>query len=681
MPLVFCQDNVYDNEERTFLWEMAERYVNEREFAFSSEDLATYRDQLLARQVDPRAELKKQQLKAFIPKAISYMDEDELLYWQAIIAEAYVLSLFQYNFYKLLNRKQLFAESEANLLWYRQHLIRLTKALPREDCEFDESDYQLLPSVYDPGFTVADWLRDQFGMLMQTPSVAMREWLSEMNWHRLYWVWAGGNGGLLSGILDLESVKSGIDKAGHAARNLDLPMEMLGYLSWALYFARLLINIGLFLKHTINPWMSEDEKAIPLEKRALMQWDQRKFIMLNDLVWGVINLVTIYWLTSNVSKQAGAWGGVLTIFLMLIDVAIAYWELSEKTTQYNNACSEIDKKIDSTRKKQDELLAANAIQSMLQVLKVKQYLLLFAKDEASAKKSATEEVIKLAEKLDINTCNRLLSMEKQLVSLREEKTLLDFDWKYEKKKLKANLICSSLFVPDLAMILVTCFPYFLHGMIISTAILSAFVVGGGVFAMLLTAGQTYYCKQQDINKLREKLQAVDEKLAVISTQKGGLDFNRQKKYELEETRLILEREYLTKKIRYERYNQIFSCSVQMLFPVLVLGSLFLSGPMTVLVIAAFIVLALTIKLSLMHMAPKEVNNELIGAAEQLSALDDSENETIEVVECNVNDTKPSSTVDGALKFGLFAHPLSFKSCAQTDTDLMPDVPAFVECVS
>lgn len=73
---------------------------------------------------------------------------------------------------------------------------------------------------------------------------------------------------------------------------------ILPYLAWCFLLPRLLTNLFLLLKHTIpGPWMSEEEKSIPLKTRLEAQAQRRWFELGNDSVWVGIGLINCFVLT------------------------------------------------------------------------------------------------------------------------------------------------------------------------------------------------------------------------------------------------------------------------------------------------------------------------------------------------------------------------------------------------
>ncbi|WP_133130148.1 hypothetical protein [Legionella yabuuchiae] len=161
-------------------------------------------------------------------------------------------------------------------------------------------------------------------------AVAVRNFMNDINERRLYWVWGEG---MTASILSV--LPETLAQRNQAQTVLAAPDFYLGSLSWSLYYARFGLNLSLLLKHTFQgPWMNKREKKyIPPHERFLTQWNQRKFTLLNDLVWATVNLVTFAWLAG--SGMLGYWGNALTVGLLLVDASLTIWRIHEESTRFN----------------------------------------------------------------------------------------------------------------------------------------------------------------------------------------------------------------------------------------------------------------------------------------------------------------------------------------------------------
>lgn len=581
--------------EEGISWGVGVRHFNQAKssamdsYLLSDADFKACRTGIRRAQHETTLEIKQAQLASFQPALLPVMDEATLIYWERLFKQAFLLALFQYNLNCSLVRKQRKASDLALLKSYERALAKINDALNRKQApiviqgSIDEADITHDLKQDNPS-RVPCCLQGPY-----TPCVAIRETLSEMNWYRLYWVWAGGNGGLLAAVLSLPGVKSHYDKEGKMAQKLDMPLNILGYLSWTLYYLRFILNLLMMLKHLLPVG---ENKKFSLKERFAIQWAQRKFTMMNDLVWGTVDLVTVYWLTGNVSKMAGAWGGVLTVCLMLFDVFLAYKERREEKARFDTANHALKQKISQRSGEIEKQIEGLHLQNMLQVDRIMAYH--YKVMRAEPIDESDEDAARLAETVTLKACHNLIGLDKEKSALEEEKALLIFDWYFREKVLTSTLYFNIAFVPVMALIVGNVLPDLIHGVTLSMAALSAVTVVGGGLAVLITVAQTYYQKQQAINKLQAELDLVIEK--------------KQSTHEpLALSRLIEKAHYLEKMIDYERRSQIFSISAQLIFAGAVFGALACSTPVGLGIIAGVILLGLVMKLALRKSKPSAPN--------------------------------------------------------------------------
>lgn len=150
------------------------------------------------------------------------------------------------------------------------------------------------------------------------------------NERRLYWVWAG-RGGLLGSTISL--LPDGFYNKKQALKALDVPVPLTGGSSWALYYFRCGIRLGILFRHTVaGSWMSKGEEKIPWQERFAMQLDKSKFDLINDFFWACGNLACFFWLCGN--PVADYYGGALTTLLLLMDTCASIWGYTEAHAQY-----------------------------------------------------------------------------------------------------------------------------------------------------------------------------------------------------------------------------------------------------------------------------------------------------------------------------------------------------------
>lgn len=171
--------------------------------------------------------------------------------------------------------------------------------------------------------------------------------MNSFNNYRLYWVWTSA---LINSILSL--LESDFTNAKTALTIMDSISFYTGILSWALYYARFSIHLSLLLKNTVKGfWLTENDKKSPwwnlsTHERFKIEWDKRKFQLLNDSIWATGNLICYFWLTG--SGTFGHLGSVLTIALLAFDISVSIWNYFEKYDIYKEEIKSFNKEINSS---------------------------------------------------------------------------------------------------------------------------------------------------------------------------------------------------------------------------------------------------------------------------------------------------------------------------------------------
>lgn len=289
--------------------------------------------------------------------------------------------------------------------------------------------------------------------------------MDPLNERRLFWVWGEDVVAWLLRLLpESFANKKGAEEALHA------PDGILGAVGWSLYYARFSIELGLLLKHTLQgSWMNKDEALIPAYERFQSQWQQRKFIMLNDLAWATVNLVTYFWLVGK--GLMGYLGDVLTVSLLLFDASVTLWRYFEEDTLHNQTMLRIEKDIQAIEEK---LIKASI------------------EDQATLKH--------------------------QLKTLKAKQHQSEFDWRYKKYQLALDVTYAVALICTYAM--ACCF--LLPAGMLNPA--TSFVLGmaGSTLCLAITIAYTVISGAIDIQKTQN---------TVKELQQGGMDLLEQFKSE------------------------------------------------------------------------------------------------------------------------------------------------------
>lgn len=186
---------------------------------------------------------------------------------------------------------------------------------------------------------LGQWFAEKTVAMLDRGTKTIKEAIAWLNDKRLFWVWESNLFKTIIGMLPADSFH-----ITQAQKIVQFPDPYTGTASWGFYYFLLGLHTFLLLKHTISgPWMSEEEKSIPWYERFLTQWSLRKFAILNYLFWAPGNMVCFFWL---VGKGAlGSWGDLLTLGLLVFDIAMSVWEFEEELTQFRSEMCEFDKDI------------------------------------------------------------------------------------------------------------------------------------------------------------------------------------------------------------------------------------------------------------------------------------------------------------------------------------------------
>ncbi|KTD42363.1 hypothetical protein [Legionella quateirensis] len=99
----------------------------------------------------------------------------------------------------------------------------------------------------------------------------------------------------------------------------------LGVMSFTLYMARFSVNFGLLAQIIIG---EQQDKTNDKTLRDLY------YKLLNDSLWGAVNLTQFFWLSFNNSQTAGFYGIQLEVIAQLIDVLVMVIRFQESCEEY-----------------------------------------------------------------------------------------------------------------------------------------------------------------------------------------------------------------------------------------------------------------------------------------------------------------------------------------------------------
>jgi len=379
---------------------------------------------------------------------------------------------------------------------------------------------------------------------------AVKDAMTEVNFLRLYWVW-GGN--FLTTIISLLPDEFANKK--QAESMVSAPAKVTGYMSWILYYARFGINLSLLLRHTLKgPWMSKAEAKIPFEDRFKTQWQQRKFSLLNDSIWGVANMACFYWLVG--SGFLGYIGNVVTTILLVMDIYLNAWQLVENSTKHNADIETYNKDIEIIRGK-----------------------------IADEKNHESKKILAL-----------------QLDELLKAKKHCEFEWQHKKNGLVNDLVYASALIVAFTIMCSLLFPP-LAAAPVASLILS--VIGASLTFMFTV---TYSAIQGNFDIVKSKTSQESRKeecFALLERFNTSKDDMEKKQLYLEMKQLLAEHDYQKEIISSQKMKLLRSVFIDALIPPLLFVSfVFMPLGIGLAVTAAGLALAVISNIILKKLEPK-----------------------------------------------------------------------------
>lgn len=415
-------------------------------------------------------------------------------------------------------------EYERRIKDYPENVIKVAKAV-----KAGQHDAQPLKYL---GIPLGQLLARDIVDLSGGTAKEIRDNMGRLNEARLYWVWGSS---FLKTVISL--VPEDLYHQKQATDAIRMPDPYTGNLSWILYYARFALNLFLLLKHTIkHPWMSDEEAKTPWQERFLTQWSQRKFTLLNDLIWGTANLVCFFWLTGK--GLLGTVGDAVTLALLVFDILIASWDFIEQSTKHNKAMLQYEEDLERLGRQ-------------LQALKQIEEDGRLRYEELMAKRQ----------------------IEMQIKTLEREKSKCEREWQLQKVSLIVNIAYA---VGLMAAFLILTMPF----MPISAPVLASMAIAGAVLCLAFTIISNAIRGGIEIYKTYKNRQEQQEDAAqkigeLIKLLKENKELNQDEKklLYLEIKKCQAEDEYQKEMMVYQSVNLVRSILIQCMVPAVVFASL------------------------------------------------------------------------------------------------------------
>jgi len=369
---------------------------------------------------------------------------------------------------------------------------------------------------------------DQMVAMADRKTKTIRENMDWLNEKRLYWVWGSS---FLKAMLSL--LPSDFFYAEQAQQVARIPDPYTGAMSWALYYFRFALNLGLLLKHTIRgPWMSETEKGEAWSERFQTQWSQRKFTLLNDLIWATGNLLCFFWLIGK--GAAGTWGDMLTVVLLVFDITLTVWDYEEQRVQHNKQMHDYN---DAIKKLEAQIEDLNATRD---------------NEDKEAQK-------------------QLLDLNLQISALERARTQCAREWNYQKMNLTNNIAYAIGLMLAFVLLAAPFFP-------VAATTVAAITMSGAVLCFALSVIYNAIKSGIELNKakmtVKELKEAQSQKVnAFKELVTLGADENAKRLMFLEVKKLMVDTEYQEKMITLQTMKLIRNIIIESLIPAVAFVSL------------------------------------------------------------------------------------------------------------
>lgn len=185
--------------------------------------------------------------------------------------------------------------------------------------------------------SLAEKLQEDLKKLAKTPKHAtlVQEWLGFVNIYRIHFTFCRIL--VKQSLMFAHELKWLVQLENLLHRDIDdlvkvvnAPAPVFNVLSVGLFAARFLINVGAIFKHMLN---KEEAMNQEIFKQELYK---RHAVMLNDMAWGTVNLLTNYSAIFHLSAPVANW---LTAGFLVFDVALLLhrYHLAEREYSFKKA--------------------------------------------------------------------------------------------------------------------------------------------------------------------------------------------------------------------------------------------------------------------------------------------------------------------------------------------------------
>lgn len=319
----------------------------------------------------------------------------------------------------------------------------------------------------------------------------------------------------------------------------------MGCLSAFIYFFRL---FGVELHEAIiearSDWHPVDSPLVSIKnKEALRRFfddvtGMRKYILLNDILWGAVNLLTFVYLTGSMTTTLGFAGSCLTLAFLVVDVMLVSARFFELKRDYDKKKQILENK---AQELQNELDIINAELRKLQI------------------EAADDDRKKLE--------NKRIYLENTIKEIKAARIKLEFDWKYQKYALWTELAATASLIGAYGL-MCGCF------VIGITGALTMGLVGAGLWFVLSIAyaGANIAIESAKITASIEQRKNIAEQL-LIDFKKPDLTDDEKRNLYLNIKELLARNNYEKEYINFLRKKTVVRTLMHLAVPIVIFSSM------------------------------------------------------------------------------------------------------------
>lgn len=314
--------------------------------------------------------------------------------------------------------------------------------------------------------------------LQYNPTRRLLDTIADVNFYRLYSMWALGNGGALDSLYTISELTklTPFINWDRFQKRLSTPGPFLSGLSYQMYLFRLSLNSALIFKHYFCP--SAKEKILNDIDRLNQEIRKRKYLLWNDSVWFFVNGLCATILMTSISPLLGSIGGLLNVGLMVSDYLMV---VDDKKHCYQTYLDE-KKKLEAV-------------------------ILQLSQDSSAHAK-------------------------KQRIAKEQELALLEEEWLQQSQYFSRLQTTTIIFMFSMALMYAPDFALCLAGLLASSPFLSAFLVAapwlmlvGGLLSLTLNIVEVHGVHHDNYLKAKADLGQLEEKLDALNAKIASLDEN------------------------------------------------------------------------------------------------------------------------------------------------------------